>query len=204
MSAAAARALPEEEQSRADCYALVSRLFHAAPDAALLAALASFQTGTLEQGPEPGPYVAAASALQQAAAASDAETLRAQYDEFFVGTGKAPVTPYTSAYALPHAPDRHLLALRERLRAWGLGSRAGSFEAEDHVSGVCDVMRWLIDHEKPLDEQRAFFLEFVYPGVVPFCSATARALPGFYAAVANLTRAFLDIEKQAFDMQAME
>jgi TorA maturation chaperone TorD len=72
---------------------------------------------------------------------------------------------------------------------------------EDHVSAVCDVMRWLIECGRPVQEQRAFFEKFVHPGVVPFCGAIhSGSSAAFYRAVASFARAFLGVEKDAFDL----
>jgi TorA maturation chaperone TorD len=62
-------------------------------------------------------------------------------------------------------------------------------------------MRWLIERGRPVQEQRAFFEKFVHPGVVPFCAAIhAGSSAAFYRAVASLARAFLGVEKDAFDL----
>ncbi|MDB5863278.1 MAG: torD [Betaproteobacteria bacterium] len=210
-------AVSEEDRARADSYALISRLFYGPADAVLLQQLGA--------GPEPGlqeesdelqligwepevqatAYSTALHALQATCRTADAEALRQEYDDLFAGAGKALVTPYTSGYAVPHAPDRHLLALREHLVAWGLARRDAVFEIEDHVSAVCDVMRWLIQRERPIPEQLAFFNEFVYTGLGTFCNAIdARATTPFYKAVADLARSFLAVEKEAFDLHATE
>ena len=49
-------------------------------------------------------------------------------------------------------------------QAWGLVRREAVYEVEDHVSAVCDVMRWLIEHDRPLEVQQGFFDEFVFTG----------------------------------------
>jgi TorA maturation chaperone TorD len=151
------------------------------------------------------PYTRALTVLSEASSSSNPETLREEYDDLFTGAGKALVTPYTSGYAVPHAPDRYIVALREHLVAWGLVRHDSVFEIEDHVSAVCDVMRWLIERERPLEEQLAFFNDFVYTGVGTFCDAIeARATTPFYKAVAGVARTFLSIEKEAFDLHTAQ
>jgi TorA maturation chaperone TorD len=62
-------------------------------------------------------------------------------------------------------------------------------------------MRVLVENSHPLAEQRLFFNEFVYPGVEPLCAAvTAAASAVFYRNVAQFARAFLEIEREALDM----
>jgi TorA maturation chaperone TorD len=202
--------LPEEDRARADCYALISRLFYAPTDVDLLRRLAGAQapeepSGLQIVGLEPkrdsSPYGAALRELEAACRETDAEAIQQEYDALFIGAGKALITPYTSGYAVAQAPDRYLLALREHLVAWGLVRRDSMFEIEDHVSAVCDVMRWLIERERPLEEQHAFFDDFVYTGVGTFCNAIeARATTPFYRAVAELARTFLKVEREAFEL----
>ena len=193
--------LGAEDQARAQWYALISRLFHAAPDEALLRGLAAAPDGTEEGGD--GPFLDAWRGLQATCLGADPQAVRAEFDDLFVGVGKAPVTPYTSAYAAAHAPDRHLLELRTRLNTWGLGRRESVFETEDHISAVCDAMRWLIEEGEPLSDQREFFMAFVDPALPPFCSAIKKSvLADFYRSAASLAHAFHGVEKEAFDMHS--
>jgi TorA maturation chaperone TorD len=192
-------ALPPEEEARALWYALLSRLFYAPADRELLGQLgAGLQDGS---DVDTGVFIDALRALQLACRDADPEALRDEYESLFVGVGKAPVTPYTSAYAASHAPDRHLVALRERLSAWGLTRREQVFEAEDHVAALCDAMRWLIVHGNPLEEQRDFFAGFIAPAMPRFCDAINRMSGAdFYRKVGAFTRAFVALEQEAFDM----
>ena len=213
--------ISEEDRARADCYALISRLFYGPPDVDLLKALAGepeaapaglalepaggLELERIEEDVTPAGYAGAYAALREICAGADLRSVHEEYDELFISAGKALITPYTSGYAYPNAPDRHLVALREQLVGWGLARRDSVFEVEDHVSAICDVMRWLIEHDRPLAVQRAFFDEFVYAGVGTFCDAI-NANPGtsFYRAVAGLARAFLGVEREAFDMDVEE
>lgn len=192
-------ALEPEEAARALWYALLSRLLYAPPDRELLVQLAA----GLEDGAEAeaGAFIDTLRAVQLACREADPDALRDEYESLFVGVGKAPVTPYTSAYAAAHAPDRHLVALRARLLEWGLTRRDQVFEAEDHVAALCDAMRWLIGRVRPLEEQRDFFVEFVAPAMPGFCDAISR-MPGadFYRKVGAFARAYVALEQDAFDM----
>ena len=200
MDVHAAQPLAAEDQARAQWYGLISRLFHAAPDATLLDAIASAAAGTEDDGAG-SSFHAAWRDLQTACAGADAEKVRTEFEALFVGVGKALVTPYTSAYAAAHAPDRHLVALRERFGEWGLGRRDGIFETEDHVSAVCDGMRWSIEHGRSLAEQRDYFSDYVDAAMVSFCAAINQAPnANFYRSAAALALAFHAVEKDAFDM----
>ncbi|MGZ5154450.1 MAG: TorD/DmsD family molecular chaperone [Burkholderiales bacterium] len=214
MQGAADSVVPDEDQARAHCYALISRLFYAPADADLLGLLSSPPAAAIQQAlpsenadaaPDTDPYTSAFAALQEVCRTADADTVRREYDDLFVGAGRALISPYTSGYTVPHAPDRHLVALRERLSSFALARRDAVFELEDHVSAVCDVMRWLIERGRSIDEQRAFFDEFVCAGVSAFCTAIeTRAPTSFHRAVAAVALAFIAIEKHAFELHAGE
>lgn len=192
-----APALEPEELARANFYGVISRLFYGPPDSNFLAELQRAESA----GAGDSELVAAWRRLQENCRSAYPAILRQEYDTIFVGVGKAEVTPYLSGYAEPAGPDRYLVRLREQLAAWGLSRKERVFEIEDHVSGICDVMRWLIEEQRALAEQRRFFEEFAYTGVVRFCAALQKSpSASFYKAVAALTAAFYELEKTAFEM----
>jgi len=191
--------LVAEDAARANLYALIGRLFYGAPDSMLLAEICQ-----LEAAPEDGdgPLAQAWHALREACKSAYPVMLKQEYDTLFVGVGKSEVTPYTSHYLMGNSPDRHLVRLRERLDQLGLARRDATFEVEDHVSGICDVMRFLVEEGRPIEEQRSFFNEFAYPGVIPFCERVAKAASAvFYSHVARFARAFFEVEKTVTEMQ---
>jgi TorA maturation chaperone TorD len=132
----------EEDQARADVYALIARLFYAGPDSALLAAIAG--ADEFAGADETVPLAAAWRALGAAAAVVDAEAAREEYDSVFVGTGKAEITPYASHYLAQAMQERVLVRLRDSLSEMGLAKSQSAAEYEDHLSGLCEVMRHLI------------------------------------------------------------
>ena len=197
--AANGSALAPEEAARANLYALVGLLFYDAPDSILLAEICGNEAEPTGEG---GAVGEAWAALRAAARSAFPAVLKQEYDTLFVGVGRAEVTPYTSHYLKDSAPDRHVVRLRDQLSQWGLVRRNAAYEVEDHVSGICDVMRYLILEGRSEGEQRLFFKEFVYPGVIPFLDAVnAAASPVFYRLVSAFARAFFEIERAAFEMQ---
>jgi TorA maturation chaperone TorD len=192
------QAASEEDAARAHCYALIGRLFYDAPDSILLAQLCRADAAA---GADGAPLAQAWQALKDACGTAYPSVLKQEYDTLFVGVGKAEVTPYTSHYIRDIAPDHYLVRLRQQLEQLGLGRRTAATEVEDHVSGVCDVMRFLIEGARPLSDQRLFFKEFVYPGATPFCAAVQGAVSAsFYRQVAGYARAFIEVEREAFEM----
>jgi TorA maturation chaperone TorD len=193
-----ARALEDEDIARASWYGLIGRLFYAPPDPNLLAEIGRSGQG----GPADGSALMAAwRDVQQVCRSAYPAVVRQEYDSLFVGTGRSEVSPYLSGYAEAMAPDRFLVMLREQLAAWGLARREGAGEVEDHISGIADVMRWLIENQRSLAEQQQFFENFAYRGAIAFCAALQKsASANFYKPVAALASSYFDIERAAFEM----
>lgn len=194
-----------EDQARAHLYGVLARLFYAPPDEALLQALAGLELA--EGGPEgrtaQGRELAAAwRELQSACRAARVEALAEEHMTLFVGLGRSEVSPYLAAYLSAAPTDSPLARWRGQLAQWGLERRAEAPEPEDHIAGVCETMRWLIERRgASLATQRECFDTWVYPGGIRFCAAVSDC-PGasFYASCARLLRAFLEVEREAFDM----
>lgn len=195
-----AETIAEEEQGRANLYALLARLFYAPPDRALLDAIATADEIAAEN---PGaPLAAAWRRLAAAAAAIDEEAAREEYESAFVGTGKAEVTLYTSAYTVKTALDNPLVDIREFLIRNGLVRRENAHEPEDHVAGLCETMRHLIASEGKAAEQQRFFSAFLWPAANPLCDAIMRSeATNFYKPVAELARSFFALEHTAFELE---
>jgi len=187
-----------EEQARAGYYALLSRLFYAAPDAALLAAIAG--ADEVVEGGEQSALASAWSGLASAAGAMDAEAAGLEYEALFVGTGKAEITPYATFYLAETGREKILVRLRGELAGLGLARNQTSHEPEDHVAGLFDVMRHLIStgSEDAASQQKAFFERYIAGCYEGFCNATSISeKSNFYKHVARFTEAFLHVESEA-------
>lgn len=191
-----------QERMRADYYGLLGHLFYAAPDAALLAALA--QSGALAAG---APLSDAWNGLRRAAGATTAEAVRAEYDDIFIGVGKPAVMLYASYYLAGFLNEKPLAELRAHLATLGLARRAGAGEPEDHFAGLADVMRQLIldESRSPAERdavQAQFFSRFIEPCYERMCDAIdGVAGAAFYRGLGGFARAFLDIEKSYFSIE---
>ncbi|HEX2567745.1 MAG TPA: molecular chaperone TorD family protein, partial [Burkholderiales bacterium] len=170
VDAAPLRFAAPEEAARANFYALLARLFYAAPDQALLDALAAAP----ELDDAEGAMALAWRDLASAAAQADPAALKEEFDAAFVGTGKAPVTLYACAYSIRFTNEAPLAQLRGALAALGLGRQENATEPEDHIAALCEVMRYLIAQQKDLSEQRAFFERWIWPSAEPLCDAISR------------------------------
>jgi len=186
-----------EDQARAGYYALLARLFYAGPDATLLEAIAGAEPAEDAQS----PLGKAWSALAAAARSADAEAAKVEYEQLFVGTGKAEVTPYASFYLSETGREKILVRLRGELAGFGLQRSDSASEPEDHVAALFDAMRHLISlgsDESALHNQQDFFNRYIARSFEPLCDATsANAKADFYRHVARFARSFLYVESEA-------
>jgi TorA maturation chaperone TorD len=205
--------LEPEDQARADFYALLARLFAAAPDAALLAAiaaavpLASDAPGGM--GPAAGEAKTIAYAwdsLRAASAVIDPDAAGDEFQALFVGVGMSEVSLYASHYLGPQS-GRPLAAVRATLAALGLARRPGSSEFEDHLSVELEVMRMLVAGDagrRPatIAEQRAFCETHLLPWAFDCCAAISTSLlANYYRQVASFASCFLALERDSFAIE---
>lgn len=191
-----------EDQARAEFYALLGRLWYAAPDRALLDAIAGAPPLTAE-----GAHGALAEAwrrLQAAAAIADPAVVAGEYDAVLVGVGKAEVTPYVSHYLVETGKERVLVALRDELAELGLGRVGATHEPEDHFAALCEVMRHLVGNgagDAAMQQQKNFFTRYMERAYNLFTDqVTASGKTDFYKHVARFTKAFCDVEAASLDM----
>ena len=184
-----------EELQRAELYGLLARLWLEALDEALMT---EFRVAVTE-APQAGGFLQ--EPWQQLVAALRATTVadaRAEHDALFHGVGKPEVFAYGSYYLSGFLNEKPLAAL-------GLDRDHDRLETEDHVSFVLEVMRYLIAGEDAsvcnLEQQRRFFRAHVQTWLEALCDAVeAHPRAHTWRAVAAMTRAFVQVETQAFDM----
>jgi len=188
-----------EDQARAGYYALLARLFYAGPDAGLLAAIAD--AGEIAAGDGPSTLAGAWNKLALAARAMDADAARLEYDQLFVGTGKAEVTPYASFYLTETGREKILVRIRAELASLGLGRAERALEPEDHIAALFDAMRYLISlgsGDAALRQQQDFFDRYIARAYQGLCAAiSASEKSNFYKHVARFADAFLTVESEA-------
>ena len=201
--------LSGEDQARADLYALLSRLLLAAPDGALLAALAHADPICAEGG---DPALERAwEQLTTASSVMDPDAVADEFDTLFISIGTPPVNPYGSRYLSGFMNDTPLAELRGDLAKYGVQRVRGVGEFEDHLGSLCEVMRVLVAGapapfnlpRQPVAHQQQFFEAHIAPWYAR-CVADIAAAQGanYYRLVAQLAGAFLDIEAEAFEVGA--
>ncbi len=191
-----------EELARAELYGLLATLWLNPPDAALLQ---QFKVAVTE-APQPGGHLEAPwQALVGAMRSTTAEAAAAEHEALFHGVGKPEVFAYGSFYLTGYLNEKQLAALRNDLAALGLARDGDRLETEDHIAFVLEVMRWLIAGDDiavcNLEQQRRFFRSHLQPWGPQFCDAVlAHPRAQTWRSVADFTRAFIEVETQAFDL----
>ncbi|MGE5338711.1 MAG: molecular chaperone [Gemmatimonadota bacterium] len=191
-----------EEIARAEIYGLLARLWLAAPDQDLAERMRDAASpGSASEGPLQGPWRALVDAMRT----TSVEAAAAEYDALFEGVGRPEVFLYGSYYLTGFLNERPLARLRDDLQVLGLTRDVGRAETEDHVAFLFEVMRYLIAGDVAavcnVEQQRRFFRAHLQPWVDQMCDAVeAHPRAGLWRAVAGMTRAFMQVETQGFDM----
>lgn len=195
-----------EEQARADMYALLARMLHAAPDAAMLSTLASADSVNGAHDGQPHPLDRAWERLVLGAGVMDEAAVASEFNALFVSVGTPRLNPYASLYLTGFINEKPLVALRDDLARLGLGRTPGQREMEDHLGALCEAMRLMIVGEHnghgaahSLAHQHQFFDTHIAPWFRR-CLHDIRSDPeaNFYRLVADFAEAFLDVEAAAF------
>ncbi len=192
----------DEETARSELYGLLALIYYASPATEVIAQLRVAAT----DAPAAGAFLEEPwrALVGQARSLSD-EAIQNEYNVLFGGMGKPEVYLYGSHFLSGFLNEKPLARLRTDLAGLGLARDEGMPETEDHFAYLCEVMRYLIAGDDVavanLTRQRAFFTTHIQPWVMTMCDDLQKhPKASFYAAVAELTRAFMSVEAQGFDM----
>lgn len=191
-----------EEGARAELYGVLALLWLTPPSAELLA---QFRVAVTE-APEAGAFLQGPwEALVGALRSTTVEQAQDEFDALFGGVGKPDVLVYGSHYLAGFLNEKPLALLRQDMAQLGLQGDAQSGQTEDHIASVFEVMRYLIAGDDVavcnLEQQRRFFRTHIQPWAEQLCNAVdAHPRAQLWRAVADLTRAFVQVETQGFDL----
>ncbi len=192
----------EEHAARAALYGVLSHLFFSAPSPDFLRQIAASRDVIADDA---SPLALAWFELCDSAGRADATTVRGEFDEVFVSTGKPPVSLYASSYMAGRLRGQLLAELRDELGQMGYARAEESTEYEDHLSALCDVMRGLIvddaDPAVAFAAQQVFFRNYLAPWFNKLCAAiNDSGQTAFYRPVAAFTHAFFTNESEYFEL----
>ena len=192
-----------EDLARADLYGLIARFFQLPPDQALLDQITA--TADQQDAADQAPLAKAWMDIIEVAKNNPAKAWHDEFDLNFISVGKPNVVLNGSFYMAGHLNEKPLVNIRRALDEFGLEAAEEVTETEDHISALCEVMRYLIAGDdveiSNLTNQRVFFNDHIRPWYDDFCDAI-EAIPEMhlYHPIVALTREFLAIEGQGFDM----
>jgi TorA maturation chaperone TorD len=144
-------------------------------------------------------------ALADAAAEADPDALQREFFDLFVGVSRGELLPYASYYLTGFLHERPLASVRESLSGLGIERADNVFEPEDHIAILCEVMAGLAAgrFETEPGADRRFFERHLRPWAPRFFVdlETAKSA-NFYRTVGRVGGLFMDIEAEAFAMDA--
>ncbi|SDY40701.1 chaperone TorD involved in molybdoenzyme TorA maturation [Jannaschia faecimaris] len=141
--------------------------------------------------------------LATAARDADVKDVKREYNALFIGLGRGELLPYASFYLTGFLNEKPLGALRRDFMALGLARAEGVFEPEDGIASLMEVMGAIIvgrfGAPLVLSRQRDFWGKHVAPWAGHFFTDLSKAkTASLYAAVGDVGREFMEIEREAF------
>jgi TorA maturation chaperone TorD len=193
------QALDDVAMARAQEYALLATLLVRAPDAKLLANLASLRGDAT-------PLGVAHAALAQAASETTLERVEREYFNLFIGLGRGELLPYGSYYLTGFLHERPLARLRADLGPLGIERAEGNCEPEDHAATLCEIMAGIVGGilSAPHGTDQKIFEKHLSPWIGRFFADLERAQSAnLYRRIGTLGRVFIDVETEAFALPSM-
>ncbi len=144
-------------------------------------------------------------ALAKAAAAADPDALQREFFDLFIGVSRGELLPYASYYLTGFLHERPLADVRESLARLGIERVENMFEPEDHIAILCEVMAGLTAGHFATEAgaDRRFFQRHLRPWAPRFFADLETAASArFYRTVGRIGGLFMDIEAEAFAMDA--
>lgn len=186
-----------EEALRAQMYRLLAGFLGAPAEDARLRAAAELEGDDSALG-------VAVSDLAKAARAADPVVIAEEFNDLFIGLGRGALIPYCSYYLTGFLHEKPLAVLRQDMSRLGVARDPAVHEPEDHIATLCETMAGLIDGRfgvpLPLIEQKAFYAAHIGSWAPDFFGDLQAARQSdLYSALGAVGKAFLEIEKEAFE-----
>lgn len=185
--------LTEQQQWRVQTYALLACLLNRSPDQTLLEHMSMVQVTEPES-----PMGQAWLCLLKECDHTDPRHAEKEFHDLFIGVTHGEIIPYGSYYRTGFLMEEPLANLRTDLMCLRLERQQQTFEPEDHIAALCDVMRLLLSQEEvPVIAPEVFFHKHMQPWVSAFCIDLQRAPSAkFYRSLAHLAAVFFELEAE--------
>jgi len=192
--------IPQEDWQRADLYDFLAALLARPPAQDMLDQTAGL-TG------DDSPMGTAIGALARVAAQTKPAVAEREFNALFIGVGRGELLPYASFYLTGFLNEKPLAALRKDMAALRIARAPNVFEPEDNIASLFEMMAGMITGRfgdpVPLDRQTEYFNKHIAPWATHFFTDLEGAKNSvFYASVGAAGKAFMEIEREAFRMNA--
>lgn len=192
--------ISEEDRLRADMYNFLGLLLAKPPSKETLAVTAGLQADESALGE-------AISAMSRVAKATRVSAVESEFTALFIGLGRGELLPYTSFYLTGFLNEKPLAMLRQDMSSARITRAPNVFEPEDNIASLLEMMAGMITGRfgdvVSLEAQAAFFNKHIGSWAEHFFSDLEAAKSSvFYAPVGSAGKAFIEIEREAFRMDA--
>ena len=189
-----------EDQMRADLYNYLGVMLAAPPDMMLLQQTAGLAGDDSDLG-------GAINALAKLAQHSKPASAEREFNKLFIGLGRGELLPYASYYLTGFLNEKPLAQLRQDMAAQGLTRAPNSYEPEDNIASLMEMMGAMIVGRfgvaADVARQKTFFNKHIGPWAGHFFSDLESAENSvLYASVGAAGRLFMEIERIGFRMSA--
>tara|TARA_R110000850_G_scaffold25560_4_gene73659 strand:- start:603 stop:1208 length:606 start_codon:yes stop_codon:yes gene_type:complete len=190
--------IEEEDRLRADLYNYLGVMLAGPPDELLLAQTAGL-TGDVS------PLGQAIGGLARVAKVTKPKSARSEFNALFIGLGRGELLPYASYYMTGFLNEKPLANLRADMAALGITRAENTFEPEDNIASLMEMMGGMIvgrfGSSVSLARQKEFFNKHIGPWATHFFTDMQAAKGSvLYASVGAVGAEFLKIEQEAFRM----
>jgi len=190
----------EEDKLRADLYDFLALLLSGPPSKELLKQTAALSGDESDLG-------SAIQAMARVAGVTKEAAAQSEFNALFIGLGRGELLPYASYYLTGFLNEKPLAALRKDMIALRIARAPNVFEPEDNIASLLEMMAGMIlgrfGDPVPIERQTAYFNKHISPWATHFFTDLEAAKNSvFYASVGAAGKAFMEIEREAFRLNA--
>ena len=190
----------EEDRLRADMYNFLGLLLSNPPSKDTL-------DKTKALSGDESPMGEAINTMARVAKATTAKAVESEFLALFIGLGRGELLPYTSFYLTGFLNEKPLAMLRKDMTGLRISRAPNVYEPEDNIASLMEMMGGLITGRfgavASLEAQAGFFNKHIGSWAEHFFTDLEAAKSSvFYAPVGSAGKAFMEIEREAFRMDA--
>jgi TorA maturation chaperone TorD len=133
------------------------------------------------------------------------EGIETEFNTLFIGLTRGELMPYASYYKTGFLHEKPLAILRNDMRRLGIERAPNVYEPEDNMASLCEMMAGLIrgTFGAGAGQDKDFYNTHLAQWAGHFFTDLEGAKASvFYAPVGAIGRAFMEIEREAYRMEA--